>query len=61
MNKIWYQSGPGWPGLVVTTGSDLEMPGPMGKCPNRQDAIDAGPQPGDVLRQATDHRVEGKR
>ncbi len=41
MNEVWYQSGPGWPGLVVATGSDLKMPGPKGKCPNGQDVIDA--------------------
>ncbi len=61
MNEVWYQSGPGWPGLVVATGSDLEMPRPKVKCQNRQDIIDAGPQLGHVLMQATDPVVEGTR
>ncbi len=41
MNEVWYQSAPGLPGLVVDTGSYLKMPGPMKKCPNGQDVIDA--------------------
>ncbi len=61
MNEVWYQSEPGWPGLVVATVSDLKMPSPKVKCPNRQDVIDAGPQPGHVLMQATYPGVEGTR
>ncbi len=61
MNEVWYQLGPGWPGLVVATGSDLKMPSPKGKYPNRQDIIDARPQPGHVLMQATDPGVEDTR